>query len=79
MTNPDTNIRQRDYSKTDGIPNERWDLAELLYVTRKQTAWGKNISIILPERVGYLHGKEAADFDLALACAKAVLAVGYKL
>ncbi len=66
--------KERDYSKTDGIPNERWELAEVIYSTRIQDAWGAGKDSTPPAREGYLHRGGRADFDLALTCAKAVLA-----
>lgn len=72
-------ICNRDYSKIDGIPNERWALAEIIYSGRKIAGWGKNTDSAPPSRNGYSHGREVAEFDLALACAKDVLAAGYKL
>lgn len=69
----------RDYSKIDGIPNDRWALAEVIYSARKRSAWGKAANASPPPREGYSHGKEVADFDLALDCAKAVLAAGYRV
>lgn len=66
--------KPRDYSKTDGIPNERWALAEVIYSARIRAAWGKGKDATPPPREGYLHREGHADFDLALACAKAILA-----
>lgn len=74
-----TNSGNRDFSKTDGIPNDRWSLAEIIYRARKVSAWGKSVDASPPTRTGYMHGKQVADFDLALDCAKAVLAAGYRL
>jgi hypothetical protein len=68
----------RDFSKIDGIPNDRWALAEIIYTSRKKEAWGKSIGSTPPSRVGYSYGKEVAEFDLALASAKAVIAAGWK-
>ncbi len=70
--------KERDFSKIDGIPNDRWELAEVIYNARKVSAWGKAIYSEPPQRVGYSHGKQVADFDLALDCAKAVLAAGWR-
>lgn len=67
-------IEQRDYSKTDGIPNERWALAEVIYSSRIQEAWGMGRDATPPDREGYRHRGGHAEFDLALACAKAILA-----
>lgn len=66
--------RSRDFSKTDGIPNERWALAEVIYAARIREAWGKGKDTTPPEREGYFYRGGHADFDLALACAKAILA-----
>lgn len=58
----------------DGIPDDRWSLAEVIYVARVEEAWGNRTgSVRPPARKGYTHNP-VADFDLALACAKALLA-----
>ena len=66
--------QERDYSKVDGIPSDRWELAEVIYSTRVHEAWGSHKDSTPPVREGYSHRGGHANFDLALACAKAVLA-----
>lgn len=70
-------MKERDYSKIDGIPNERWDLACVIYSARIREAWGRHKDSTPPPREGYSHNRQVCDFDLALASAKAVLAAGY--
>lgn len=74
-----TQAEARDFSKIDGIPNERWELAEIIYRARITAAWGKQgcKSATPPERLAYTYGKQVADFDLALECAKEILKLGY--
>jgi hypothetical protein len=58
---------------SDGIPDDRWELAEVIYLESKRSAWGNSRSFSVPERRGYTHNPVAA-FDIALDCAKALLA-----
>lgn len=74
-----TNDKARDYSKIDGISNNVWDLAEILYSARIKAAWGNSKESNPPKREGYSHGKQVADFDLAIASAKEAINKGYKL
>ena len=57
---------------SDGISDDRWALAEVIYTARIEDAWGGHKESRPPERKGYTH-QPVADFDLALACAKEVL------
>ena len=67
----------RDFSKSDGIPNERWAMAEIIYTARIKAAWGDYKNATPPPRLGYTYSKEVADFDLALAVAKELIKTGY--
>ena len=71
-------MKDIDHSKIDGIPNERWYLAEIIYTAIKRELWGDALDSTPPKREGYTHGKQVADFDLALVSARAVLAAGYQ-
>lgn len=57
---------------SDGIPDDRWALAEVIFVAIAEEArpWSK--PVVPPVRKGYTHYPVAA-MDLALAAANAVL------
>jgi hypothetical protein len=65
-------------SMTGKVSPDLWALASIIYVARKREASGWRLGEpVLPNYDSYTH-KATADMDLAIVCAKAVLAAGYK-
>ena len=78
MTDSICKSEERDFSKSDGVPNECWELAEIIFTAREKSCRISQDRITpIPAREGYFHGRETANFDMALDCAKAVLKAGW--